>query len=137
MVPSGYVAELRVLVCDDVADTRDLIAEMVQMHGHQAELASDGASAIARILAGGLDVALIDIGLPDMSGYAVAHAVRSNPTAPPIWLVALTGYATAADHATATLAGFNEWFAKPVKMQVLLAALRRPELPAAVRSSRR
>jgi CheY-like chemotaxis protein len=137
MVPSGYVTELRVLVCEDVADTRDLLAEMVKIHGHQAEVAGDGASAIARILAGGLDVALIDIGLPDMSGYEVARAVREHPAAPPIWLVALTGFATAADHATATLAGFDEWYPKPVKMEVLLAALRRPDGPAGVRSSGR
>ncbi len=125
MVPPA-IAELRVLVCEDVVDTRDLIAEMVEIHGHQAEMACDGASAIERILAGGLDVALIDIGLPDMSGYAVARAVREHPDAPPIWLVALTGYATEADHLAATAAGFNQWFAKPVKMEVLLAALRRP-----------
>jgi len=127
VVPPGYIAELRVLVCDDVADTRDLIAELVRFHGHTVEVAENGASAVSRILGGGYDVALIDIGLPDMSGYAVARAVREHPNAPPIWLVALTGYATAADRATATFAGFNEWLAKPVKMGVLLAALRRPD----------
>lgn len=126
MVP-GCIAELRVLVCDDVADTRDLIAELVRFHGHTVEVADTGASAVSRILAGGYDVALIDIGLPDMSGYAVARAVRERPNAPPIWLVALTGYASQADHTAATFAGFDEWLAKPVKMGVLLAALRRPD----------
>jgi CheY-like chemotaxis protein len=126
MVPPGCIDELRVLVCDDVPDTRDLLAELVRFHGHTTEVAGDGATAISRILGGGFDVALIDIGLPDMSGYEVARTVREHPEAPPIWLVALTGYATAADHATATFAGFNEWLAKPVRMDVLLAALRRP-----------
>lgn len=117
---------LRVLICDDVADTRVLFAEMFELCGHEVEIAVDGESAVRRILDGGLDAAVIDIGLPDMSGYAVARAIRSHPSRPRIRLIALTGYATAADQATAAFAGFDEWFAKPVKMDVLLAALRHP-----------
>jgi CheY-like chemotaxis protein len=117
---------LRVLICDDVADTRDLFAEMIELSGHAVEIAVDGRSALQRILDGGLDAAVIDIGLPDMSGYAVARAIRGHTSKPRIRLIAITGYATAADQATATFAGFDEWFAKPVKMDVLLAALRRP-----------
>lgn len=123
---------LRVLICDDVADTRELFSVMIEISGHSVETAVDGRSAIERILAGGIDAAVIDIGLPDISGYAVARAVRSYLSTTQIRLIAITGYATAADHATATFAGFDEWFAKPVKMDVLLAALRRTRQGAVV-----
>lgn len=116
---------LRVLICDDVADTREVFSVMIELSGHAVEITADGRSAIDRILAGGIDAAVIDIGLPDLSGYAVARAVRGHLSKAQIRLIAITGYATPADHATAMLAGFDEWFAKPVKMDVLLGALRR------------
>ncbi len=113
---------LRVLICDDLEDTRDMLAEMLALKGHRVEIASNGAGAVQRIAAGDLDVAVIDIGLPDMSGYEVARVIREQAT--PIRLIAITGFASGADHEAATAAGFDAWFAKPVKIDVLLAALR-------------
>jgi len=113
---------LRILICDDRDDTRDMLAELLALKGHLVEIVVDGAGAIRRVATGDLDVALIDIGLPDMSGYDVALAIRAQAT--PVRLIALTGYATDADHLAATDAGFDAWFSKPVKIEVLLAALR-------------
>ena len=113
---------LRILICDDFDDARDMLAEMLALKGHHVEIAVDGAGALQRIAGGDLDVAMIDIGLPDMSGYDVARAIRVQGV--PIRLIALTGYASGTDHEHAKAAGFDVWFAKPVKIDVLLAALR-------------
>ena len=63
--------------CDDAADLRELVADLLRMKGHEVTVVEDGPSAVALICAEKPDVALIDIGLPDMDGYEVAR------TAPP------------------------------------------------------
>lgn len=126
--PSTMTASdvLRVMICEDAEDTRVLLAEMVQLRGHVVETAGDGESAIKSIVDGRFDVAVIDIGLPGISGYEVARAVRRHPSVPGIRLVALSGFASPDDQANAKSAGFDAWLTKPVKMDVLLAALRGP-----------
>ncbi|HYD41352.1 MAG TPA: ATP-binding protein [Anaeromyxobacter sp.] len=105
---------LRVLVVDDNADAALTLADLVTLQGHAAEVAHDGRSAIAMAQAAPPDVVVCDIGLPDMSGYDVARALRAGPDGGAIRLVALTGYAQPKDRESAATAGFDEHVAKPV-----------------------
>lgn len=111
------------LVCEDVEDTKELFADMFRLHGYEVTCVSSGEAAVAVLLAEQIDVAVIDVGLPDMSGFDIARRVRQAGRR--VGLIAVTGYATAGDRATAKLVGFDEHFAKPVKMTALIAAVER------------
>jgi PAS domain S-box-containing protein len=111
---SGKRSKLRrrVLVVDDNADGADSLAEIVEMLGHAADVAYDGPTAIEKARAIRPDVVLCDIGLPGMSGYEVAKALRARG-GEATRLFAMTGYARAEDVRRAAEAGFDGHVAKP------------------------
>lgn len=117
--------KLRAVVCDDAADLRELVADLLRMKGHQVTITEDGPSAIAAILSEHPDVALIDIGLPEMDGYEVARRLRKelDGAAPRIRLIAMTGYGQAADRASALQAGFDAHIVKPASADKIMRAL--------------
>jgi CheY-like chemotaxis protein len=114
---------LRLVVCDDAEDTRELFADILRGAGHDVTLAHDGQSALAAIAKVAPDVALIDISLPDMSGYDIVRIVRNAAPAPCPRFVAVTGFGTAADRAAAFAAGFDAHLTKPANIQELLDAI--------------
>jgi signal transduction histidine kinase/CheY-like chemotaxis protein len=103
---------LRVLVVDDNTDAAESLAEIVGLLGHVVEIALDGPSAIEKARAGRPDVVLCDIGLPGMSGYEVARALRAEGD-PRLRLIAVSGYAGPEDVSRAAEAGFDAHLAKP------------------------
>jgi PAS domain S-box-containing protein len=102
----------RVLVVDDNRDAAESLGELVQMLGHDVDLAYDGPSAIAEAAKTHPDVVLCDIGLPGMDGYQVARELRARHEGA-LRLVALSGYAQPEDVARALDAGFDQHVAKP------------------------
>jgi CheY-like chemotaxis protein len=114
---------MRLVVCDDVADFRELLADALRGYGHQVEIAADGATALAKIRSGRVDAAMLDIRLPDMTGYEVAREVRRSPALRGTRLIAVTGFAGDAHRAAALAAGFDEYLVKPVRVAPLLDAL--------------
>jgi PAS domain S-box-containing protein len=102
----------RILVVDDNADAAESLAEIMMMLGHAVEVAYDGPSAIERARVSPPDVVLCDIGLPGMSGYEVAKALRAEGTGGML-LIAVSGYAQSEDVKKAVEAGFDGHVAKP------------------------
>ncbi|HEX4882664.1 MAG TPA: ATP-binding protein [Casimicrobiaceae bacterium] len=121
----GDVPKLRVLVVDDNADIAESTAMLLRMLGHDVETALDGLEAIERARATGPDVVLLDIGLPRMSGYDVARALRAHPATRLSTIVACTGYGRDEDRDLATAAGFDRHTVKPVEAQTLVDILAR------------
>jgi signal transduction histidine kinase len=113
---------LRALVCDDAPDLRDLVADLLRLRGHDVIVVEDGPSAVSAVAAGKLDVALIDIGLPEMDGYEVARRIRSA-VGKQMRLIAMTGYGQASDRAAAFDAGFDAHIVKPASADKILGAL--------------
>jgi CheY-like chemotaxis protein len=111
-----------VLVVEDNADAREVLIQLLAMDGHQVEGAASGRQALDLALRHRLDVALVDIGLPDMSGYDVARALRAAG-GPRVHLVALTGYGQPADRQRARDAGFDAHLVKPVDPDELARVL--------------
>ena len=105
----------RVLIVDDNADTAATVAEFAKLLGHEVAIAPDGTAALE--LAGQFrpDIALIDIGLPQMNGYELARRLRDLPEMERVPLVAVTGYAREEDRQAALAAGFNLHLAKPIE----------------------
>jgi CheY-like chemotaxis protein len=120
-----------ILLIEDNADSRDMLAVGLAMHGHRINEAENGADGIALAIAQQPDVAIIDIGLPAMSGFEVACALRANPRTRRIRLIALTGYGQDADRERALQAGFDEHMVKPADMDKLLRLLQPGVAPTA------
>ena len=125
---------LRAVVVDDAPDLRELVVELLRMHGHQVTEVEDGRSAVAAIEREQPDVALIDIGLPDMDGYAVARAVRSAHRDRPLRLIAMTGYGQTGDRELAFAAGFDAHIVKPASAEKIMSALHGPAEEPVTRS---
>jgi signal transduction histidine kinase len=113
---------LRAVVCDDAPDLRELVADLLRMKGHEVTVVEDGPAAIRVITLEKPDVALIDIGLPDMDGYEVARQLR-RVMKEHVRLIAMTGYGQAADRATALQAGFDAHIVKPASADKIMRAL--------------
>jgi signal transduction histidine kinase/CheY-like chemotaxis protein len=104
----------RVLIVEDNDDMRQMLHEALAFSGHEVREARDGATALAVAAELRPDVALIDIGLPDLDGYEVARRLRAAPGGRRMGLVALTGYGQPEDQRKAFDAGFDAHLTKPV-----------------------
>lgn len=103
-----------ILVVDDNEDAADSMALMLQLSGHKVEVAYNGMCALARVRACKPEVILCDLGLPELSGYDFAKAIRRDYAAA-IRLVAVSGYDRPDDIRRSMEAGFDAHVAKPAK----------------------
>jgi CheY-like chemotaxis protein len=110
---------LRVMVVDDNKDAGDTLDLLLQSMGQHVCTVYDGASAIAAAQTFKPDIVLLDIGMPRMSGYEVARAIRAAQADPKPVLVAVTGWGQESDKVRAAEAGFQYHFVKPVNENVL------------------
>lgn len=104
----------RVLLADDNRDAAESLAMLLQMAGHEVRIAHDGVAAVELAAQFRPDVALLDIGMPGLDGYAVARTIRAQPWGTAPHLVALTGWGQEEDRRRSREAGFDEHLTKPV-----------------------
>jgi CheY-like chemotaxis protein len=112
----------RVLVVDDNEDAASMLAMLLRSWGHEVAVVGDGPAAIDAVAEQRPDVVLLDIGLPGMSGYEVARALRATGDRT-LRIVAVSGYGQPADVSLARAAGCDDHVAKPVDLGVLRASL--------------
>jgi signal transduction histidine kinase len=131
--PETLAGRADVLLIEDNADGREMMAAMLDAHHYHVRQAGDGLEGVNLATAAPPDVALVDIGLPGIDGYEVARRLREHPATRHIRLIALTGYGLAEDHRRVLEAGFDLHLVKPVDMRMLLDALGKqaPALPGA------
>jgi PAS domain S-box-containing protein len=103
----------RVLVVEDNVDAADALRDLLELDGHEAQVAYDGPAGIARARQFRPEIVLCDIGLPEMDGYEVARQLRADPDLGRSYLVALSGYASVGDRERSLAAGFDCHVAKP------------------------
>jgi CheY-like chemotaxis protein len=113
----------RIVVIEDNEDIRESLRTLLTLWGHHVEIAADGASGLERVLRERPDVALVDIGLPGLSGYDVARAIRAQACGDAIRLIAVTGYGQPADRERALAAGFDAHVLKPISPDALAREL--------------
>ncbi|MGQ0750930.1 MAG: hybrid sensor histidine kinase/response regulator [Betaproteobacteria bacterium] len=115
----------RILLVEDNDDARVMMRAMLTLSGHLVHEAADGTTALSLAENALPDVALIDIGLPDIDGFEVARRLRASPVCANAALIALTGYGQPQDVRRALDAGFDAHLVKPVGAEELQAAIAR------------
>jgi CheY-like chemotaxis protein len=121
---------LRILVADDERDQVATLSMLLADEGHEVREVYRGSEVLRVVRDFDPDVALIDIGMPGMTGYDVAREVRQVFGGTRPLLIAVTGWKQSSDRILARLAGFDHHLAKPFDPAVLI------ELIAPLRSGR-
>jgi len=119
--PNAVAPRRRVLVVDDNEDAATMLAELLIERGHLVEVAHSAGAALETACRFNPEVALLDIGLPEIDGYELARRLRSHH--PSLRLVSLSGYGDSADKARSAAAGFEAHVVKPVRVDELLKLL--------------
>jgi CheY-like chemotaxis protein len=115
-----------VLIVEDDEDSREMLGELVTSFGHRALAAANAAEALVQAREQLPDLALIDIGLPEVDGCELARLLRQAMLETPglrTRLVALTGYSDGSMRDSAGAAGFDAYMVKPIMPDALEALL--------------
>jgi PAS domain S-box-containing protein len=116
--------KLRVLVVDDNADAALSLAMLLEMAGHETYTAHDGTAAVQAAETHRPDIALLDIGLPNLDGHDVCRHIRAQSWGEGMLLIALTGWGQDRDRTKSREAGFDGHLVKPVDYDKLTQLLR-------------
>ena len=122
--PAKGVVMKRVLIADDNLDAAESLQLWLEMAGHQVQIATNGVVALSVAESFKPDVALLDIGMPGMTGFDVAKKIREAPWGENIVLVALTGWGQEEDRRQTADAGFDHHLTKPVPPDAIEALIR-------------
>jgi CheY-like chemotaxis protein len=120
--PGGH----RVLVIDDNRDAADALAMWVELVGSDVRTAYTAGDGLALASEFRPDVVLLDIGLPDLSGYEVARLLRARPETSGAFLVATTGWGQPEDRRRSAEAGFDHHLVKPLDADDVVTLLGAP-----------
>ena len=113
----------RILIVEDAVDTGETLADLLRLHGHTVELAHRALDGLRLAASFRPEVAILDIGLPDIDGYELARRLRAEPAIADCMLIAATAYGAPEDLERAAAAGFDVHFVKPVPLIRFLRAL--------------
>jgi signal transduction histidine kinase/CheY-like chemotaxis protein len=114
-----------ILIAEDNLDFRTGLRMLLALWGHRVEEAENGGRALEIIRTSRPEILLLDLGLPDLDGYAVARSVRSAPGGDALFLIAVTGYGRPEDRRRAMEAGFDAHLTKPIDVEQLADVLSR------------
>ena len=123
LAPAPEAVSQRILVVDDNVDAANTLSYALESMGHQVRVAYDGPSALQLAAEHVPALALLDIGLPVMDGYELAHRLRTQSGRTRIRLVAVTGYGQTSDRERAFAAGFDAHVVKPLQPELLESIL--------------
>jgi HAMP domain-containing protein/signal transduction histidine kinase/CheY-like chemotaxis protein len=135
--PAGQHEALRghtVLVVDDDPRNAFVLTDVLQMHGITVVQATDGRKAITELLAGGIDLVLMDVMMPQMDGYATTRAIRQMPQFANLPVITVTARAMQGDREKSIDAGASDYITKPIDLDELLNCMERwlaPGVPTA------
>lgn len=122
--PAVPSVRVRVLVVDDYPDSAETASMLLTLFGHECRTAVTGRGALAQAAAFDPDIVILDIGLPDISGYEVARALRARAGGRSPYLAAVTGWGQPHDRVQALAAGFDQHVLKPTDAAKILLILR-------------
>ncbi len=121
--PFVAIPRRRILVVDDNQDAASSLASLLNVLGHDAQVAHEGEQAIEIAVRDQPEIVLLDIGMPKMSGYDVCRRLRELPTGNDMTIVAVTGWGQESDRQKSVEAAFDGHMVKPVEPRDLLKLL--------------
>jgi len=127
------VSPLRILVVDDNRDAAATMAMLLRISGNDVRTVHDGREAVDEAREFRPDVAILDIGLPGVDGYAAARTIRREPWGAGVVLIAVTGWGQETDRERSKEAGFDHHLVKPVEPAALVSILSSLQQTAAAR----
>ena len=113
----------QILIVEDNPDAAESLGKLLELHGHTVSVAHTGPDGLALASAVKPDVAIVDIGLPDMDGHELARQLRCQLNGADCLLIAATAYGREEDIARSAAAGFDAHFVKPVPLIRFLQAI--------------
>jgi PAS domain S-box-containing protein len=120
-----------VLIADDNVDAADSLAELLRLEGYEVHVAYNGAEALATFARVDPDAALLDVGMPHLSGLEVVRAIRLQPAGKRATLIAVTGWGQERDRQVALEAGFDHHLTKPMLPEVICDLIQRGRMSEA------
>jgi signal transduction histidine kinase/ActR/RegA family two-component response regulator len=135
--PEMHVRRRRVLVVEDNLDAAESLRDLLLLDDHEVKVVHSGTEALSALDDFPAEVVLLDVGLPRMDGYMVAHAIRARfPSGSPRpRIVALTGYGADEDRMAAIRSGFDHHLTKPVDPSGLLRLVSERHTASMVRAT--
>ncbi|MFV8258494.1 ATP-binding protein [Bdellovibrio bacteriovorus] len=115
--------EVRIMIVDDDADTRNLLSVVLKKAGANVVTADSAQKAFDLYQVFNPQILLSDISMPDIDGYSLLKMIRTLPGSENLWSVALTAHARPEEHERALAAGFHMHIAKPVQTSELINAI--------------
>ena len=123
--PAEAIVIKRVLIADDNADAAESLQMWLELSGHEVHTALSGPEALRLAETMQPQVALLDIGMPGMSGLEVAARIREAPWGREMVLIALTGWGQEEDRRRSAEAGFDHHLTKPIMPDAIEELIRR------------
>jgi CheY-like chemotaxis protein len=109
----------RILVLDDNTDAADSLARLLALRQHDVRVAHNGRDALQIGSEFQPEIAILDLGMPGIDGFAVAKELRASANGSSIKLVALTGWGGPDDRQRTQATGFDHHFVKPITIEAL------------------
>src|SRR5262245_23873657 len=113
----------RILLVEDNEMNRDMLSRRLQRKGFEVAMAVDGRQGVTMGRAGGYDLILMDMSLPEIDGWEATRQLRAAPETATVPIIALTAHAMAGDRDKALAAGCNDYDTKPIEFDRLLTKM--------------
>ena len=113
-----------ILVVDDQAPNRKLLTDLLRSKGYTVETASGGQEALLKVRASKPDLVLLDVVMPDLSGYEVCKIIRSDPDTGVLPIIMVTALDPTEERVKGLEAGADDFLTKPINVAELLARVR-------------
>lgn len=110
----------RILLVEDNEMNRDMLSRRLARKGFEVEIAVDGRQGVEMAIAGGYDLILMDMSLPEIDGWEATRQLRVADATRTVPIIALTAHAMAGDREKAIEAGCNDYDTKPIELPRLL-----------------
>ncbi len=115
----------RILYIEDNSDNRKLVRRVLEWDGYEVVEAQDGSEALARLETEPIDLALLDINMPDIDGYTLTSTIRANPRFSRLPIVAVTANVMRGDRERSLQAGCDGYIQKPIDIDTLSEQIER------------
>ena len=114
----------RILVVDDVPQNVKLLEQLLTLSDYEVITAGSGAEGLAKVASGNPDLVLLDVVMPQMSGYEVCRAIRANPATQLLPVVMVTALDPAEERVKGIESGADDFLSKPINQPELLARVK-------------